>query len=147
MYNCYTLIFLSLSWITWKAYGISKENLPFDLEPATPRLFFNFFILIFPFILVICSFLHRTHACKRRKNFFLLGFISVHMLQIKFFHKVGSMNAPVTDSEKLIWSVLEAERPTIRFLIKLFLLLFFPFVLLETGIYNSFIHFMIIILF
>lgn len=37
------------------------------------------------------------------------------MLQIKFFHKVGSMNAPVTDSEKLVWSVLEAERQTIRF--------------------------------
>ncbi|KAI4329285.1 hypothetical protein L6164_021567 [Bauhinia variegata] len=36
-----------------------------------------------------------------------------HRCLIKFFHKVGSMNAPVTDSEKLIWSVLEAERPTI----------------------------------
>ncbi|KAG5137227.1 hypothetical protein JHK82_021958 [Glycine max] len=37
-----------------------------------------------------------------------------HRCLIKFFHKVGSMNASVTDSEKLIWSVLEAERPTIR---------------------------------
>jgi hypothetical protein len=37
------------------------------------------------------------------------------MLQIRFFHKVGSMNAPVTDGEKLVWSVLEAERQTIRF--------------------------------
>lgn len=37
------------------------------------------------------------------------------MLQIKFFHKVGSMNTPVTDGEKLVWSVLEAERQTIRF--------------------------------
>ncbi|KAI9110342.1 hypothetical protein K1719_018784 [Acacia pycnantha] len=36
-----------------------------------------------------------------------------HRCLIKFFHKVGSMNAPSTDSEKLIWSVLEAERPTI----------------------------------
>ncbi|TKY64516.1 N-alpha-acetyltransferase 16, NatA auxiliary subunit [Spatholobus suberectus] len=36
-----------------------------------------------------------------------------HRCLIKFFHKVGSMNAPVTDSEKLIWSVLEAERPNI----------------------------------
>ncbi|KAG5016290.1 hypothetical protein JHK85_022426 [Glycine max] len=36
-----------------------------------------------------------------------------HRCLIKFFHKVGSMNASVTDSEKLIWSVLEAERPTI----------------------------------
>ncbi|XP_028756144.1 N-terminal acetyltransferase A complex auxiliary subunit NAA15 [Neltuma alba] len=36
-----------------------------------------------------------------------------HCCLIKFFHKVGSMNDPVTDSEKLIWSVLEAERPTI----------------------------------
>ncbi|KAJ7951835.1 N-alpha-acetyltransferase 16, NatA auxiliary subunit [Quillaja saponaria] len=36
-----------------------------------------------------------------------------HRCLIKFFHKVGSMNAPVTDTEKLIWSVIEAERPTI----------------------------------
>ncbi|KAI4355680.1 hypothetical protein L6164_004427 [Bauhinia variegata] len=36
-----------------------------------------------------------------------------HRCLIKFFHKVGSMNAPVNDSEKLIWSVLEAERSTI----------------------------------
>ncbi|BAT98535.1 hypothetical protein LR48_Vigan406s014400 [Vigna angularis] len=36
-----------------------------------------------------------------------------HRCLIKFFHKVGSMNAPVTDSEKLIWRVLEAERPNI----------------------------------
>ncbi|KAJ1392141.1 N-terminal acetyltransferase A, auxiliary subunit [Sesbania bispinosa] len=36
-----------------------------------------------------------------------------HRCLIKFFHQVGSMNAPVTDSEKLIWSVLEAERSTI----------------------------------
>lgn len=36
-----------------------------------------------------------------------------HRSLIKFFHKVGSMAAPVTDTERLIWSVLEAERPTI----------------------------------
>ncbi|XP_068334434.1 N-terminal acetyltransferase A complex auxiliary subunit NAA15-like [Pyrus communis] len=36
-----------------------------------------------------------------------------HRSLIKFFHKVASMPAPVTDSEKLIWSVLEAERPMI----------------------------------
>lgn len=49
------------------------------------------------------------------------------MLQIKFFHKVGSMAAPVTDTEKLIWSVLEAERPTIRYSsIMLFILLKLP---------------------
>ncbi|KAB1218605.1 N-alpha-acetyltransferase 16, NatA auxiliary subunit [Morella rubra] len=36
-----------------------------------------------------------------------------HCCLIKFFHKVRSMAAPVTDTEKLIWSVLEAERPTI----------------------------------
>jgi peptide alpha-N-acetyltransferase len=36
-------------------------------------------------------------------------------LQIRFFHKVGSMKAPVTDNEKRVWSVLEAERQTIRF--------------------------------
>ncbi|XP_044486664.1 N-terminal acetyltransferase A complex auxiliary subunit NAA15-like isoform X2 [Mangifera indica] len=36
-----------------------------------------------------------------------------HRCLIRFFHKVDSMSAPVTDTEKLIWSVLEAERPTI----------------------------------
>ncbi|PON58919.1 N-terminal acetyltransferase A, auxiliary subunit [Trema orientale] len=36
-----------------------------------------------------------------------------HRCLIKFFHKVDSMAAPVTDAEKLIWSVLEAERPAI----------------------------------
>ncbi|KAF1859666.1 hypothetical protein Lal_00010250 [Lupinus albus] len=36
-----------------------------------------------------------------------------HRCLIKFFHKVGSVNAPVTDTEKLIWGVLEAERQTI----------------------------------
>ncbi|XP_027344722.1 N-terminal acetyltransferase A complex auxiliary subunit NAA15-like isoform X2 [Abrus precatorius] len=36
-----------------------------------------------------------------------------HRCLIKFFHNVGSMNAPVTDSGKLIWSVLEAERSNI----------------------------------
>ncbi|KAM7480418.1 hypothetical protein LguiA_028631 [Lonicera macranthoides] len=35
-----------------------------------------------------------------------------HRCLIKFFHKVGSMPAPVTDTEKLIWGVLEVERPT-----------------------------------
>ncbi|CAJ1955176.1 unnamed protein product [Sphenostylis stenocarpa] len=36
-----------------------------------------------------------------------------HRCLIKFFNEVGSMNAPVTESEKLVWSVLEAERQTI----------------------------------
>ncbi|KAK6148908.1 hypothetical protein DH2020_016433 [Rehmannia glutinosa] len=36
-----------------------------------------------------------------------------HRCLIKFFTKVGSMPAPVTDAEKLIWGVIEAERPTI----------------------------------
>ncbi|WCJ40661.1 N-alpha-acetyltransferase 15 NatA auxiliary subunit [Euphorbia peplus] len=36
-----------------------------------------------------------------------------HRCLIRFFHKVDSMAAPVTDTEKLIWSVLEAERPSI----------------------------------
>lgn len=35
-----------------------------------------------------------------------------HRCLIRFFHKVSSMDAPVTDTEKLIWSVLEAERPS-----------------------------------
>ncbi|KAI5660569.1 hypothetical protein M9H77_29362 [Catharanthus roseus] len=34
-----------------------------------------------------------------------------HCCLVKFFHKVGSMPAPVTDAEKLIWGVIEAERP------------------------------------
>ncbi|KAJ4952475.1 hypothetical protein NE237_029307 [Protea cynaroides] len=34
-----------------------------------------------------------------------------HRCLIKFFHRVGSMAAPASDSEQLIWSVLEAERP------------------------------------
>jgi len=33
---------------------------------------------------------------------------------IKFFHKINSLPTPGTDSEKLIWNVLEAERPDIR---------------------------------
>ncbi|KAF2323305.1 hypothetical protein GH714_034540 [Hevea brasiliensis] len=36
-----------------------------------------------------------------------------HCCLIRFFHKVGSMTAPVMDTEKLIWRVLEAERPSI----------------------------------
>ncbi|KAL5072633.1 hypothetical protein RYX36_011617 [Vicia faba] len=36
-----------------------------------------------------------------------------HRCLIKFFHQFGSMGTPVTESEKLIWSVLEAECPTI----------------------------------
>ncbi|KAF2301340.1 hypothetical protein GH714_022967 [Hevea brasiliensis] len=36
-----------------------------------------------------------------------------HRCLIRFFYKVGSMAAPVTDAEKLIWCVLEAERPSI----------------------------------
>ncbi|KAJ7962937.1 N-alpha-acetyltransferase 16, NatA auxiliary subunit [Quillaja saponaria] len=39
-----------------------------------------------------------------------------HRCLIKFFHKVGLMHSAVTDTEKLIWSVLEAERPTISHL-------------------------------
>ncbi|TVU35938.1 hypothetical protein EJB05_17845 [Eragrostis curvula] len=37
-----------------------------------------------------------------------------HRCLIKFFHKINSLPAPGTDSEKLIWNVLEAERPDIR---------------------------------
>lgn len=36
------------------------------------------------------------------------------VLQMKFFHKVGSMSTPITDAEKLIWGVIEAERPAFR---------------------------------
>jgi peptide alpha-N-acetyltransferase len=37
-----------------------------------------------------------------------------HRCLIKFFHKINSLPTPGTDSEKLIWNVLEAERPDIR---------------------------------
>ncbi|XP_020582389.1 N-terminal acetyltransferase A complex auxiliary subunit NAA15 isoform X2 [Phalaenopsis equestris] len=36
-----------------------------------------------------------------------------HKCLIKFFHRISSSSAPVTDSEKLIWNVLEAERTNI----------------------------------
>ncbi|KAG5229091.1 acetyltransferase-related family protein [Salix suchowensis] len=36
-----------------------------------------------------------------------------HRCLVRFFHKVGTMTSPVTDAEKLVWSVLEAERPLI----------------------------------
>ncbi|KAL5996964.1 N-alpha-acetyltransferase 16, NatA auxiliary subunit [Asimina triloba] len=34
-------------------------------------------------------------------------------LDIRFFHHVSKLPAPTTDSEKLVWSVLEAERPSL----------------------------------
>ncbi|CAO2179205.1 unnamed protein product [Urochloa humidicola] len=37
-----------------------------------------------------------------------------HRCLIKFFHKINSLPTPGTDSEKLIWNVLEVERPDIR---------------------------------
>ncbi|KAF9615560.1 hypothetical protein IFM89_024592 [Coptis chinensis] len=36
-----------------------------------------------------------------------------HRCLIRFFHKVGTMAAPVTDSEKLVWRVLDVERATL----------------------------------
>ncbi|XP_011002722.1 PREDICTED: N-alpha-acetyltransferase 16, NatA auxiliary subunit-like [Populus euphratica] len=36
-----------------------------------------------------------------------------HRCLVRFFHTVGTMTAPVSDTEKLVWSVLEAERPLI----------------------------------
>ncbi|KAL5729406.1 N-alpha-acetyltransferase 16 [Ranunculus cassubicifolius] len=36
-----------------------------------------------------------------------------HRCLIRFFHKVDSMKTPVTDSEKLVWRVLEVERATL----------------------------------
>ncbi|KAG9459346.1 hypothetical protein H6P81_003854 [Aristolochia fimbriata] len=36
-----------------------------------------------------------------------------HCCFIRFFHKMSSFTAPVTDGEKLVWSVIEAERPTL----------------------------------
>ncbi|KAF3517443.1 hypothetical protein DY000_02064374 [Brassica cretica] len=61
-----------------------------------------------------------------RKQKFLLAFQAVkqllkldaenpdsHRSLIKFFLKTGSTSAPTTEAEKLRWSVLEAERPSI----------------------------------
>ncbi|KAI0487862.1 hypothetical protein KFK09_027685 [Dendrobium nobile] len=39
-----------------------------------------------------------------------------HRCLIKFFHRISSLSAPVTDLEKLIWNVLEAERINISLL-------------------------------
>ncbi|GMQ08764.1 hypothetical protein CsSME_00052353 [Camellia sinensis var. sinensis] len=39
-----------------------------------------------------------------------------HRCLIRFFHKVGAMPTLETDAEKLIWAVLEAERPTFSLL-------------------------------
>ncbi|XP_074275958.1 N-terminal acetyltransferase A complex auxiliary subunit NAA15 [Silene latifolia] len=36
-----------------------------------------------------------------------------HRCLIRFFNKVSSMPAPVSDAERLVWNVLEAERPAI----------------------------------
>ncbi|KAK9677157.1 hypothetical protein RND81_11G124400 [Saponaria officinalis] len=36
-----------------------------------------------------------------------------HRCLIQFFNKVSSMPAPVSDAERLVWNVLEAERPSI----------------------------------
>ncbi|XP_039124680.1 N-terminal acetyltransferase A complex auxiliary subunit NAA15 [Dioscorea cayenensis subsp. rotundata] len=36
-----------------------------------------------------------------------------HRCLIRFFHKIANSAAPVTDSEKLVWRVLDAERPDI----------------------------------
>lgn len=47
-------------------------------------------------------------------SYLLLSHMDYDLLQIKFFHKIDSLPTPVTDTEKLIWGVLEAERPTFR---------------------------------
>lgn len=36
-----------------------------------------------------------------------------HRCLIRFFHKISTLPSPVTDSQKLIWNVLESERPNI----------------------------------
>ncbi|GAB4850150.1 N-alpha-acetyltransferase 16, NatA auxiliary subunit [Ancistrocladus abbreviatus] len=38
-----------------------------------------------------------------------------HHCLVKFFNKVSSMPSRVTDAERLVWSVLEAERPSILY--------------------------------
>ncbi|KAJ0960512.1 hypothetical protein J5N97_001602 [Dioscorea zingiberensis] len=37
-----------------------------------------------------------------------------HRCLIKFFHKISNFSTPVTDSEKLVWNVLDAERQNIK---------------------------------
>lgn len=71
-------------------------------------------------------------SVKQKHSLSVVIHFQVHMLQIKFFHKVGSMNAPVTDSEKLIWNVLEAERQTIR-LYGAIVYFFSPFIVFWGG--------------
>lgn len=46
--------------------------------------------------------------------YLLVSHTNFDLFQIKFFHKVDSLPTPVTDTEKLIWGVLEAERPAFR---------------------------------
>eukprot|EP00268_Persea_americana_P057678 TRINITY_DN691_c1_g1_i3.p1 TRINITY_DN691_c1_g1~~TRINITY_DN691_c1_g1_i3.p1 ORF type:complete len:902 (+),score=191.41 TRINITY_DN691_c1_g1_i3:143-2848(+) len=36
-----------------------------------------------------------------------------HRCLIRFFHRVSSFSAPANDSEKLVWSVIEVERPSL----------------------------------
>lgn len=60
-----------------------------------------------------------THIFSVSETGTLLSFvygliIPVIFLQIKFFHTISNFSAPETDSDKLIWNVLEAERRDIR---------------------------------
>lgn len=57
----------------------------------------------------------KCNICTRYSFYFIFKFCFISpVMQIKFFHKVSSMPAPVTDAEKLIWGVIQAERPAFR---------------------------------
>lgn len=103
-----------------------------------PHSFLKIQFVLFILVVVRFSSITSVHMHTQIKQLFLLAFICPYVLQIKFFHHVGSMNAPVTESEKLISSVLEAERPTIRYSMPLSLFLS-TFVLLVIYIFFSFI--------
>lgn len=94
--------------------------------------------------------LQSAHRCKtqfplelERASYSMLANCKLHLLQIRFFHKVSSMAAPVTDTEKLISNVLEAERPSFRsswiLLIISPLLLLVVFILIK--LHNGCFHF------
>ncbi|CAI9114074.1 OLC1v1014696C2 [Oldenlandia corymbosa var. corymbosa] len=53
-------------------------------------------------------------ALQALKNLIRLdsGHPDTHCCLVKFFKTVGSLPAPVKDAEKVVWSVLEAERPS-----------------------------------
>ena len=90
--------------------------------------FFNF---VYPAGVQIFEYLEECH----RTSYLHVLNVNLCFLQIRFFHKLGAMSAPVTDTEKLIWAVLEAERPTLRFSRTVLLLSCFDMLKIGGSIY------------